>query len=45
MEFHCSGKCPGMSQELHPKREDVLEIDAERWRYAGLFGGSVPAQL
>lgn len=42
MEFHQSGKCPGMSQELRHKREDVLDIDTGCWRYSGLFGGSIP---
>lgn len=42
MEFHQSGKCPGMSQELHHKREDVLDIDTGCWRYSGLFGASIP---
>lgn len=45
MEFHWSGKCSGMSQELHRTREDVLEIDTGYWRYSGLFGGSITVQL
>jgi len=34
-----------MSEELHHKREDVLEIGTGCWRYSGLFGGSVPVHL
>lgn len=45
IEFHWTGKHPGMSQKLQHKREDVMEIDNGCWRDCGLFAVSIPVQL